>query len=325
VGRLVETPDGRRLAVDWWGPVDGYPVFLLHGTPGSRQGPRPRTRDLHLLGLRLIAYDRPGYGGSTRYPDRQVIHAAADVDAIARELGIGQFSVVGRSGGGPHALACAARLPDKVASAAVLVSLAPFDAKGLNWFDGMTASNIEAYQQAKARGGDLRGLRDRFWDRGKAISGDPGQMIASLSPELSVPDRRIVMEIGVSRMLVDNFRGAFTSADDHHRARDEWTTPVDADDEESAAYGSEGWFDDVVSFTRPWGFDVEDIETPVLLWHGELDRFSPVGHFHWLAEHLRNCTPMMAPGSAHFGAVQALPRVLRWLVDETREAAPTRS
>src|ERR1039457_6640174 len=98
----------RKLSVETLGAPEGKPVFLLHGTPGSRYGPRPRGIILYRLGIRLITYDRPGYSGSDRNRGRSVADAADDVAAIADALGIDRFSVVGRSGGGPHALACAA-------------------------------------------------------------------------------------------------------------------------------------------------------------------------------------------------------------------------
>ncbi|MEY9995924.1 pimeloyl-ACP methyl ester carboxylesterase [Streptomyces sp. V4I8] len=138
----VYTGDGRRLAVEISGDPGGSPVFLLHGTPGSRLGPAPRPMLLYHQRVRLITYDRPGYGPSDRLPGRQVAHVSGDVAAIADALGVERFAVVGRSGGGPHALACAALLPDRVTRAAVLVSLAPRDADGLDWFAGMTASNV---------------------------------------------------------------------------------------------------------------------------------------------------------------------------------------
>src|SRR3954468_19949030 len=96
----VKTRDGRILTTSVTGPPDGWPVFLLHGTPGSRHGPKPRASVLYRRGIRLIAYDRPGYGGSTRHPGRQVADAAQDIAAIAAELAIDRFAVVGRSGGG---------------------------------------------------------------------------------------------------------------------------------------------------------------------------------------------------------------------------------
>src|SRR5262249_53418979 len=129
--QLVPSPfsekfgEKKQLAVEVCGAPDGLSVFLMHGTPGSRSGPRPRSSLLYRLGIRLISYDRPGYGGSSRVPGRCVADAADDVRAIADALRLDRFAVIGRSGGGPHALACAARLDDRVIATAALVSIAP--------------------------------------------------------------------------------------------------------------------------------------------------------------------------------------------------------
>lgn len=121
----VRVADGRNLTVERWGDPHGKPVFLLHGMPGSRLGPAPRGMVLYQRRMQLIAYDRPGYGGSDRHPGRTVADVAAEVAAIADSLGLDTFAVAGRSGGAPGALACAALLPDRVTRTAALVSLAP--------------------------------------------------------------------------------------------------------------------------------------------------------------------------------------------------------
>src|ERR1700722_11642562 len=141
----VYVAGGRRLTVCEFGDRSQEPVFYLHGTPGSRVGPRPTNQELENFKIRLIAFDRPGYGGSDRLETRTVADVAADVEAIADRLGVDRFAVLGRSGGGPHALACAALLPHRVTRAAALVSLAPWQAQGLDWFDGMAKSNRDAY------------------------------------------------------------------------------------------------------------------------------------------------------------------------------------
>jgi pimeloyl-ACP methyl ester carboxylesterase len=92
----VRTAGGRRLSTQVYGDPDGWPVFLLHGTPGSRKGPHPRAAVLHRLGVRLISFDRPGYGGSDRREGRRVADVADDVLAIAGAYGVERFSVVGR-------------------------------------------------------------------------------------------------------------------------------------------------------------------------------------------------------------------------------------
>lgn len=118
----------------------GLAVFWLHGTPNLGPPPAPLFADAERLGLRWLGYDRPGYGGSTPRPGRDVASAASDVASIADRLGIERFAVMGHSGGGPHALACAALLPERVVAAISVAGLAPYGVAGLDWFAGMTPS-----------------------------------------------------------------------------------------------------------------------------------------------------------------------------------------
>jgi pimeloyl-ACP methyl ester carboxylesterase len=110
-----------------WGDPDGFPVFSLHGTPQSRFARHYDESKYAEAGARVITYDRPGYGGSDRHPGRRVVDCVGDVAAIADTLGIERFAVIGGSGGGPHALAVAARLLERVSRAACVVGIAPYD------------------------------------------------------------------------------------------------------------------------------------------------------------------------------------------------------
>ncbi|MDJ0343131.1 alpha/beta fold hydrolase [Streptomyces sp. H10-C2] len=287
--KKVQAADGRQLAVESVGDPRGRPVFLLHGTPGSRLGPAPRGMVLYQQRVRLITYDRPGYGSSDRLTGRRVADVAQDVESIADALGIERFSVVGRSGGGPHALACAALLPHRVTKAAALVGLAPWGADGLDWFAGMAASNVREYTTAAA-GRD--GLAASLVPRSDAIRADPRQLLAQLRWELTESDRRVVNDSGIRSMLVRNYR-------------------------EALRHSADGWIDDALSFCSPWGFDPADIAVPVLLWHGEDDVFSPVGHSRWLAERIPGVTTILQPAAAHFAALRVLPDILTWLLSET--------
>ncbi|MCP2308801.1 alpha/beta fold hydrolase [Kitasatospora paracochleata] len=137
-----DTGDGRaddRLAVVWH-----------HGTPNLGSPPAPLFAAADRLGLRWVSYDRPGYGGSTPDPGRDVASAAACTAAVADALGIERFAVVGHSGGGPHALACAALLPERVAGVIAAASLAPYDAEGLDWYAGMADSGVASLRAAAA-------------------------------------------------------------------------------------------------------------------------------------------------------------------------------
>jgi pimeloyl-ACP methyl ester carboxylesterase len=276
---------GRRLSTQVHGDPDGSPVFLLHGTPGSRLGPRPRAAVLHRLGIRLISYDRPGYGDSDRLPDRRVADVASDVAAIADAYGVKQFAVVGRSGGGPHALACAALLPERTTRAAVLVGLAPRGADGLDWFDGMAESNVSEHLAA-ASGHD--GIAAHMKEMVDAVRANPASLLTALLTELPDPDRRVVADSGIRSMLLATYAEALRTS----------------------AYG---WIDDAVAFYSPWGFDPADVTVPVLVWHGAGDVFSPASHARWLARTIPDATMVVQAGAAHFGALDVLPDVLRWL------------
>src|SRR5215210_4113062 len=135
--RTISTEHGYKLRIIEAGQSDGIPILVHNGTPGSRLLYHPWVKDAETRGIRLISYDRPGYGGSTPQPGRTVASAANDVAAIANELELSRLSVWGVSGGGPHALACAALLPNLVVAAAALASPAPYQADGLDWLAGM--------------------------------------------------------------------------------------------------------------------------------------------------------------------------------------------
>lgn len=214
-----------------------------------------------------------------------------DVRDIADALGLEQFCVIGRSGGGPHALACAALLGERVLSAAILVSLAPADAQGLDWYAGMTKSNVTEYNNTHSDA--------EAWElaiRAERIRANPESMIEFLSPELTDPDRRIVDDVAIRHQLLDTYA-------------------------EACRNGAYGWIDDVLAFRRPWGFDLSAIKAPVLFWHGAEDVFSPVAHTYWLAAQLRDAQVEVhvQPGAAHFNAIEVLPSVLGRLL---QAAAP---
>lgn len=288
MARTVLTPDGRRLAVEDRGDRQGTPVFLLHGTPGSRLGPNLRPQVLHQLGTWLLSFDRPGYGKSDRLAGRIVASAAQDVAAIADAYGLDRFAVVGRSGGGPHALACAALLPERVTKAAVLVSLAPRDAEGLDWLAGMGVSNTEAFFQAAH---DPAALTLNIVAKALRVRDDASSLFESLMNDLYPSDLQVIGDYGIRTQLASAYA-------------------------EGVSRSAAGWIDDTLALSQPWGFDLEDIAVPVLLWHGADDRFSPVSHTHWLAARIRSATMAVQQGASHFSAHPELPVILSWLVGQ---------
>jgi pimeloyl-ACP methyl ester carboxylesterase len=287
VTQQVPVSGGRSLAVESLGDPEGTPVFLLHGTPGGRNGPRPRGIVLYRLGIRLISYDRPGYAESGRDAGRVVASAAEDIRIIADHFGLSRFSVVGRSGGAPHALACAALLQDQVISAAALGSLAPSDADGLEWTAGMTQSNQDAFGYART---DQKLLRAILTDQAERVSKGSGGLLSALWSEMGNHDKEVVDDIALRRIIADIHVEALSN------------NCVD------------GWVDDVIALSRPWGFDPAKIAVPVKLWGGKDDVFSPIGHTYWLAERINSAEVEIGHGKAHFGAVEILPRILAWVV-----------
>jgi pimeloyl-ACP methyl ester carboxylesterase len=150
----LELPDGRTLHVYDIGPTDAtVTVYYHHGTPNTGAPPEPLFPAAQRLGIRWLSHDRPGYGTSTPHPGRTYASVAADVAKVADARGVQRFAVLGSSGGGPHALACAALLPDRVRSVATLAGLAPYDAEDLDFFAGM-ASACVAEHRAAVRGAD---------------------------------------------------------------------------------------------------------------------------------------------------------------------------
>jgi pimeloyl-ACP methyl ester carboxylesterase len=293
VTEVIGVSDGRRVAVDCWGDPKGFPVFLLHGTPGSRSGPVPRAPLLYKLGIWLISYDRPGYGESSRQSGRKVTNAATDVIDIADHLGVGEFSVVGRSGGGPHALACAALIEEKrLRNVSVLVGLAPSNANGLDWFEGMTDSNTNAYELA-ANDGDA--VVADLTRRAEEVMRDPESLLSALEKEMSDADRRITSDVAIRRRLRETYR-------------------------EALKCGPHGWIDDVLAFRRPWGFDLDKITIPVHLWHGNDDVFSPPAHSAWMADRIPGATMTLQRGAAHFDAMEILPKVLAQMKADSHSA-----
>lgn len=271
---FVHTADGRSLAYAQIGDPEGTPVFVLHGTPGSRlSGRHPDPSRVAGAGLRVITYDRPGYGRSTRHPGRAVADCVADIAAIADALGIERFVVTGGSGGGPHALAAAARLAPRVIRAECNVSGAPYDAPGLDWFAGMDPENITEFGWAlEGEAVLVRKLQPQADEILGRLDRNPASVLGEF--ELSDADQAVLRERIVGELMRTSIREAF--------ARGVW-----------------GWVDDDLAFVRPWGFDVAEIRVPVQVRYGIGDVLVPPGHGEWLARHVPNARVIVDDHAGH--------------------------
>jgi len=250
----VPAPDGRTLRVLDVGPEDGPAIVAHHGTPGGRSLYRLERESAEERGLRLIAYDRPGYGGSTPATGRRVVDAAADVAAIVDALGVARFATYGGSGGGPHALACAARMPERCAAAATIAGVAPSDATDLDWLGGMGEGNVAEFAAAR-EGREALAAHCRA-DAAGILDATPDDLADAMRPHLS-----------------DRDACALTG---------EFAAHVLATIRDALSPGVDGWVDDDYAFLGPWGFDPERIGVPVLIWQGEEDLMVPPAHGAWL-------------------------------------------
>jgi pimeloyl-ACP methyl ester carboxylesterase len=284
--RTVHTPNGRKLAVEEAGDPDGKPVLAHMGTPNSRRMFGPNRADAAERGLRLISYDRPGYGGSEPCPGRSIADCAADVRAICAALGIDRLAMWGISGGGPHVLACAALLPDLVTAAASLASPAPYDAEGLDWFAGMGQDNVDDVRLFFTDGIAARAKTEEDRDGYLAASADD---LAKTLQTLLTPTDAAVLNGELAQYL----------ASCGH---------------EGLAPGSQGWWDDNLSLVSPWGFEFADISIPILLLHGRQDKFVPPGHGEWLAKRIPGVEARLLDDDGHLTLLaRRVPEVHDWL------------
>ena len=272
----VRTSDGRVLAFLDGGDPTGYPVIGLHGTPGCRLSRWPDDSLYANAGIRYITTDRAGYGRSTRRKGRRVADEASDVRLIADALGLERFAVVGGSGGGPHALACAALLGDRVDRVACQSSLAPLGPGGLTreeWLRDMGPEMAAELIWAEAGEETLteemarvqRLMEERIRQDPGAILGEEaneGDVGFLLRPETILAFQRIIPE--------------------------------------QAVHGVGGSVDDTLAFIRPWGFDLADLRVPVLITYGDDDTSCPVTHGDFLVAMVPNAIVIETPGGGHF-------------------------
>lgn len=275
--------DGRTLAVAQCGTPDGRPILYLHGTPGSRLNRYPFDEDLIRLGVRLITYDRPGYGQSTRHPGRTVADAAADVLAITLHLGLSAVPVFGHSGGGPHAIACAALLGHVITRAASVAGIAPFDARDRRRFDGLPELTIREFTVACD---GRQALEDYLTPKAREIRDSLNDYMPN-PPEV---DREFLADPRVSTTMAAATRRAVQQA-------------------------AAGWVDDDLAFLD-WGFDPADVSVPCAIWHGALDPLVPANHATWLAARISGAELHLEHEFGHSSMQRKHPEIIQWLLKQ---------
>ena len=283
----VTLADGRTLHVYDEGDPSGRAVVAHHGTPSSGRLHPAFAGDARARGIRLIGYDRPGYGvSSSAQPGRSVGDAAADVAELLDQFGVDRFATWGHSGGGPHALACAAVLSERCVAAAALASPGPYGAEGLDFLDGMGELNTQEFDAVLAGPDALEPALRRE------------QEMFSAGPE--------GLREGMLTILSPVDQEAFTAEEA------EWIYLVM---KEGGGERIEGWRDDSLAFVAPWGFDPADIDVPVLVLHGVHDLMAPPGHGRWLAAQIPGVEAEISDAEGHITLLtNRIPDVHEWLL-----------
>lgn len=278
----LELSGGRSLEYVVEGPAGGRPMVMHHGTPGVAMVLEPVAEAAARYGMRFVTHSRPGYRDSSSQRGRRVADVAGDVDALLDALGADDFVTLGWSGGGPHALACAALLPERCRGAAIVAGVAPYDAEGLHWLAGMgtenvaefgaAATGIEALEKFLAEaGGELRDVQ-------------PDDLITAFGDLLSAVDQQTLRD-GMADYLAASCRGAVSR-------------------------GYDGWRDDDLAFLTDWGIDLAGIRVPVSIWQGDQDRMVPRDHGRWLGEHVAGATTHLVAGEGHLSLMKNIDTIM---------------
>jgi|BarGraNGADG00212_2_1021979.scaffolds.fasta_scaffold69779_1 pimeloyl-ACP methyl ester carboxylesterase len=285
--KYVDLPDGRKLEFRTAGPQDGEILLFHHGTPGGGLPFTPMVEAAAAKGLRTVMYSRPGYGTSTPKLGRKVIDAASDAAFVVDAVGATTFRTIGWSGGGPHALACAAALPDRCLATVTIAGVAPYSTEGIDWLAGMAEENIDEFRRALHGAGTLTPFLEAFASAVTTMR--PADLAESLGGLLSEADK-VHVTGDFAEWMVETFRVGL-------------------------AHGIEGYRDDDLAFVSDWGFDLRDVHS-VSVWQGSQDRAVPYAHGVWLADHIPGARRRLFAGEGHLSiALGSFDRILDDLLD----------
>lgn len=272
-GETLRLEDGRLLGYAVYGDPEGWPIFYFHGFPGSRLEAQLADRVAARMGIRLIALDRPGFGLSDFKPRRTIFEWPDDVVKIADALGINRFATIGVSGGGPYAAACALKIPQRLTAVAIVCGLGPLDTP--NGTDRMVRANHLIFFLGRR----LPWLaKISLWRIAYQVRRNPEGTLRRMIVALPDPDKAVLARPEVKTAMKDNVVEAFRG-------------------------GSRGAACELLLYTRPWGFLLEDIATRVNLWHGEQDVSVPPTMGQYQARTIPNCRAIFYPGEGHFSLV----------------------
>lgn len=281
----VTLRDGRTLHVYDEGDPTGNVVVQHHGTPGSGLGYPPDNELGRERGLRIIRYDRAGYGGSTPKPGRSVVDVVADIEDVLDAFDVERYVSLGGSGGCPHSFACGAR-SERCLAAGAIAAPTPYPAEGLDWLAGMGGENVVEFNAALEGPEKLEVY----------LEGEAAALRAAKPEEVKEVWATVLPPVDAAVLTGDR-------AEHWKRSNDR-----------ALAQGIAGWRDDDIAFTKPWGFELSEIRVPTLLWQGVQDLMVPVAHARWLAERIPGVETHVSEEDGHLSiAVGRLGEIYDWL------------
>jgi pimeloyl-ACP methyl ester carboxylesterase len=268
---LIDCPDGRVLEIATLGDPSGHTVLFHHGTPGSIKTFRAFEGLLERGNFYFVTASRAGYGASTRREGRNVASVIDDARTVLDYLARDSYTVMGWSGGGPHALACGALDAPRCQNVVALASLVPFDSD-VDWTEGMGPENLEEFDLAKEGGAPYEEyMKATGLAMAQVTTDNAIEMMSGLLPDA---DRDVLSDPEALEIFVNGMRYGFAKS---------W----------------HGYFDDNVAFMKPWGFNPATIEVPVAVYYGDADLMVPPVHGQWLVSNLPTATSHHHPSEGH--------------------------
>ena len=290
--RVITLADGRRLGYDDFGDPDGRAVLFFHGFGSSRVVRHPDDSIAAEVGVRMIAVDRPGIGYSTGRPGRRLLDWPADVEQLADALGFDRFGILGWSGGGPYALACAWSLPARVSVVGLVSAAAPLS--GVR-----AASYTHRTHRVASRAADYAPwmIRLAMWRWARAQRSDPERHLEEAIESMIEADRAVLEDPKLRAVMIANAQELYRQ-------------------------GGRGLYDEALVMARPWGFRMEGISVPVRIWHGEADPTVPVGMGRHMARAIPGSIATFYPGEAHHLVYDRWREILAGLVEAGESTEP---
>ena len=287
--KTIKLTDGRCLSYFQFGDPKGKPIFYFHGS-GISSGTYAKILGNHASknGICLIAPDRPGIGFSDFKKDRKLLDWPGDMEELADNLGISQFSIVSESGGSAYSYACACLIPHRVLKAAIVSGLYPPGIRSLYKSTPLKTRLITGIMRKVPQGL----LKKMYMGLANSVQKDPETFFNKAAKRSSGQERKMILDSKFQECYKDSITNVFRQ-------------------------GHNGLVQDIrILFSHSWGIDLKDIKCPVWLWHGEKDSSVPTSTVKALVPIIRNCNASFYPDDGHMSCLQLhADEIFSWLAE----------